>query len=133
MRARRYLALASFLALTVALPATAYAADKTGNEGRLKSVEVNSPSADTYLQYHGRLFVTAKKSTTEYRWGGTSCGSRTLSPEMVDLLVDTVRNHDNLKIAPRYQDGQGSSKCLVGFTIRHKNGSDKSSSKPKPS
>jgi hypothetical protein len=108
------------LALALALPATALAADKTGSEGRAKTIEVNAQSSDSYIQFHGRLFVTSGKTTTEYRWGGTACGSRTMTADMVALLVDIVRDRDEIRITPAYQDGQGSSKCLVGFSLKNK-------------
>jgi hypothetical protein len=118
--ARRITALvlpALALALALASPGLALAADQTGTEGRAKSLQVNAPSSDAHLQYHGRVFVQAGKNTTEYRWGGTSCGSRTLTPELVSLLADTVRQGDST-IVPIFQNGQGSTKCLVGFTIK---------------
>ncbi|HLT38481.1 MAG TPA: hypothetical protein VK034_19475 [Enhygromyxa sp.] len=121
MRSRRIAALfLPALALALSIPAVAYAADQTGSEGRAKIIEVNAPSSDSYLQFHGRLYVTSGKTTTEYRWGGTSCGSRTMTPEMVDLLVDIVRSNGDVRIVPNYQNGQGSTKCLVGFKIKDK-------------
>lgn len=117
MRSRRFAFSLPALALALAIPLTAYAADEKGAEGRAKSIEVNSPSSDSYVQFHGRLFVTSGKSTTEYRWGGTSCGSRTMSPEMVQLLVGAVKAED-VRIVPTFQDGQGSTKCLVGFALK---------------
>lgn len=120
MRSRRFAFTLSALALAITIPATAFAADKSGSEGRAKTIEVNAQSSDSYIQYHGRLFVTSGKTTTEYRWGGTSCGSRTMSPEMVQLLVDIVRDRDEIRISPTYQDGQGSTKCLVAFSLKNK-------------
>lgn len=121
MRSRRFAALTiPALALALAFPATAHAGDKTGSAGKAKTIEVNSPSADKYLQFHGRVFVKSGKSTTEYRWGGTACGSRTMTPEMVQLLVDTVRSDADIRLVPTYQKGQGSSKCLVGFRLQKK-------------
>jgi hypothetical protein len=104
------------LASALAVPVIAHAADQSGTEGQPHRVEINAPSADAYLQYHGRLFVISGTTTAEYRWGGTSCGSRTLTPEMVQLLLDSVRQSGAV-ITPTFQDGQGSSKCLVGFSI----------------
>ena len=124
MRSRRIALSLPVLALALAIPVTALAADEKGAEGKVKSVEVNAPSSDGYLQFHGRVFVSGGKTTTEYRWGGTACGSRTLSPEMVNLLVDSVRAED-VRIVPNFQDGQGSAKCLVGFTIKHKENNKK--------
>jgi hypothetical protein len=119
------------LALALAIPITAYAADEGGPEGRAKTIEVNAPSSDAYLQFHGRLFVSSGKTTNEYRWGGTSCGSRTMSPEMVELLVDAVRAED-VRIVPRFQDGQGSTKCLVGFSLKRNEGKGKDKDKNDP-
>lgn len=124
MRSRRIAFSLPALALALAIPLTAYAADEKGAEGRAKTIEVNSPSSDAYIQFHGRLFVSSGKSTTEYRWGGTSCGSRTMTPEMVELLVGAVRN-ESVRIVPTFQDGQGSTKCLVGFSIKRKDGNGK--------
>ncbi len=119
MRSRRFASSLTAIAIAIAIPASAYAADKSGAEGHAKAIQVNSPSSDAYLQYHGRLFVTTGKTTSEYRWGGTSCGSRTMTPDMIQLLVDTVHDREAVKIVPTYQDGQGSTKCLVGFSIRN--------------
>jgi hypothetical protein len=111
------------LALTVAIPLTAHAADTNGVEGRVRSVDVIAPSADTFLQYHGRVFVATATGLDEYRWGGTSCGSRTMSEEMIDLLYK-ANESAVIRITPVFQDGQGSVKCLVGFTTRNKDVKD---------
>jgi hypothetical protein len=119
MRTRRPLAALSLFLLAVAIPATAFA-DESGTAGSVSSVEINTPSADTYLQYHGRVVVLTGKSTkTEYRWGGTSCGTRTVSADMIDTLVQAARN-DTVVVTPRFQVGQGDAKCLVGFTVAKK-------------
>lgn len=131
MRFRRIALSLPALALALTIPFTAYAADEKGSEGRAKTIEVNAPSSDSYLQFHGRVFVTSGKTTTEYRWGGTSCGSRTMSPEMVELLVGAVRAED-VRIVPSFQDGQGSTKCLVGFSIKRKDGNNKDKDKDDP-
>lgn len=121
MRSRSLAALASLTLLAVAVPATAYAADQTGSVGAVEKVELNTPSADAYLQYHGRVFIkSGKTAAVEYRWGGTSCGSKTLSAEHVDLLVQASRSSSSVHVSPRFQTGAGSSKCLVGFTIQSK-------------
>jgi hypothetical protein len=131
MRSRRIAFSLPALALALAIPLTAYAADETGPEGRAKTVEVNAPSSDSYVQFHGRVFVTTGKTTNEYRWGGTSCGSRTMSAEMVQLLVDAVRA-DDVRVVPTFQDGQGSTKCLVGFSLKDKENSKGDKDKDEP-
>jgi hypothetical protein len=120
MRTRRPLAaLASLFLLAVAIPATALA-DETGSAGSVSKVDVNTPSADTYLQYHGRVIIlTGKTTKTEYRWGGTSCGTKTVPADMVSTLVEASRNTD-LVVTPLFQLGQGDLKCLVGFTVNKK-------------
>lgn len=124
MRTRRPLAAFASLfllgSLAIAIPVTALAADETGSAGSVSSVEVNTPSADTYLAYHGRVIVlTGKTTKTEYRWGGTSCGTRVLPADMVEVLVQASRN-DLVVVTPRFQIGQGDAKCLVGFTVNKK-------------
>jgi hypothetical protein len=121
MRTRRPLAAFAplFLVAALAMPATAFA-DETGSAGSVNKVEVNTPSADTYLMYHGLVVVlTGKTTKTEYRWGGTSCGTRTMSADMVETLVEASRNTD-LVVTPLFQLGQGDCKCLVGFTVNKK-------------
>ena len=98
--------------------APALAADEIGTPGIATDLELLTPSAETYLQYHGRLVVQVGPATTptfeEYRWGGTSCGSRTVSDDDLALLVESVRRGQ--KVTVRYQSGQGNARCLVGFT-----------------
>jgi hypothetical protein len=109
-----------FGSLVIAAPATAFAADETGSAGSVDKVEINTPSADAYLQYHGRVVVQTGKSTkNEYRWGGTSCGSRVVEEDLIAILVQASRNSD-VVVTPRFQLGQGDVKCLVGFSIQEK-------------
>ena len=77
---RRALAI---VALITAIPSVALA-DFLGSPGYILRLQVVQPSADTYLAYHGRVFVG---NNVEYRWGGTSCGTRTLSDASVSLLM----------------------------------------------
>lgn len=120
MRIRRSLAaLAAVFALT--LPATASAADKTGSVGDVAGVDVYSSSSDTYLKYHGRLFVDTNKGSEEYRWGGTSCNSKTISDDMVALLITAIGS-PRVVVKPRYKSGQGNARCLVGFSLQEKGG-----------
>jgi len=105
---------------SLSLPSLALAGDSVGSRGTLTTLEVNTPSADTYLQYFGRAVVLTSSgknntSSVEYRWGGTSCGSRVLSDAEVAMLQRALES--GTPIAPRYQAGQGSTLCLVGFTL----------------
>lgn len=105
----------ALLSVLVTIPSTALAADQVGPAGRITALQVNQQSSDTYLQYHGRAFIGKGKTVDEYRWGGTSCGSRTLTPDAVLLLQTALAN--GLVVEPRYEDGQGQTICLVGFTF----------------
>jgi hypothetical protein len=107
--------LASLIAVCLAIaPSTAFA-DELGPAGIATDVEVLTPSADTYLQYHGRLVILVGTAPQEYRWGGTSCGSRTMSADNVRSLITAVNK--GTPITPRFQMGQGTTRCLVGFTV----------------
>lgn len=106
---------ASMLAVCLLITPALASADENATQGIAWDLEVLTTSADTYLQYHGRLVVMVGTASEEYRWGGTSCGSRTMSADNVRLLTEAVgRGH---LITPRFQIGQGSAKCLVGFAI----------------
>jgi hypothetical protein len=122
---RSIVALATLVTLT--LPATALAADSTGQKGSVETIEINHSTADTYLQYHGRIVVKAGKTTTEYRWGGTSCSNKTLPTELVALLWDAFRGRKSTNVTPRFQSGQGSNKCLVGISFDDRKSNDKGS------
>jgi hypothetical protein len=110
---RRSLALVALLA---AVPTAALAADAVGAAGYVTELQVNQTSSDAYLQYHGRAFIGDKKDgTAEYRWGGTSCGSKVLTDGQVGYLMQAMNT--GLRVEPLYQAGQGSAVCLVGFSI----------------
>jgi len=95
-------------------------ADDAGLRGSIVSLELNTDSADTYLQYHGRMVVeNSDGALDEYRWGGTSCGTRTLT-EPQFLGLQAAANKKNMFVDVRYQLGQGDAKCLVGFNLIEK-------------
>lgn len=97
--------------------ATAPAQDVIGPLGTPAGLQVLTPSADTYLAYHGRLYVkNADKTLAEYRWGGTSCGTRVLSDAQVASLQAAIDNK-KMQIEPVYQLGQADLQCLVGFSL----------------
>ena len=89
-------------------------ADTEGPSGEIASVTLLTPSADNYVQYHGRMFVLEADDTlTEYRWGGTSCGSKVLSESQVARLMD-LSTAPYMRITPVWENGAGSTICLVG-------------------
>jgi len=99
-------------------PGTATAgADLTGTLGSVAALELYTNSADAFLAYHGRLFVVdADKNLVEYRWGGTSCGSRVLTDAHFEALHRALDNK-KMMIEPTYQLGQADQKCVVGFHL----------------
>ena len=95
-------------------------ADDTNVVGALVGLEVNTTSADTYLQYHGRTFVKNDGGTVdEYRWGGISCGSRVLTEDQVAMLQRAL-SAKKMTIETHTQAGQGNVKCVVGFSLAEK-------------
>lgn len=116
----RSLIVVGTIALVAVLWVGSAICDDAGQTGAVAAVDLNDDSADLYLQYHGRVFVKKPDGTLdEYRWGGTSCGSRTLSDEQVAVLQRALLN-PKMRIGPRSQPGQGSVKCLVGFSTADK-------------
>jgi hypothetical protein len=103
------------IACLVAVPTAALAADLVGDPGLVRELEVNTTSSDTYLNRHGRVVIANKGSSAEYRWGGVSCGSRTLTDAQVAVLQRALDGA--MKVQPLYQPGLGSASCLVGMTI----------------
>lgn len=111
----RSLALALGLGLTW-IPAGAAAVDFVGTPGKVRMLDVNSTSADTYLAYHGKVGIKPGSGDMEtYTWGGTQCPAKTISAEMVALLMDAFMTRKTT--LPRWLDGAGNNKCLVGFAI----------------
>jgi hypothetical protein len=107
---------ASVLAVCLLAAPSIASADEDGTAGIAYDLQVLTPSADTYLQYHGRLILLVGTTQAEYRWGGSSCGSRTMSEDNIHALKLAIR--EGLTITPRFQLGQGDSKCLVGFAAQ---------------
>ena len=105
----------ALLSVLVAVPSTALAAENVGTVGRISDLQVNMPSSDAYLTYHGRTFIKNGNNVEEYRWGGAACGSRTLTEGAVMMLQRALDS--GLRVQPRWQPGQGTSRCMVGFTF----------------
>lgn len=103
------------LVSALAVPAVAHAADEAGASGFIESLQINDDGGTGYLAFHGRIVVAKKNASAEYRWGGLSCGSRTLSEGQVSLLTQALAN--GLQITPYHVPGQGTTQCLVGFTL----------------
>jgi len=103
------------VAALLAITTVALALDSMGRTGRIHALEVNHSTADTYLQYHGRVTVDNGVAKDTYSWGGTSCSNKILSDSKVSMLQQAMDS--GATIEPRFQAGQGSNRCLVGFVI----------------
>jgi hypothetical protein len=100
--------------VTLGVPAVALAEDQ-GARGSVTELEINHSTSEAYLAQHGRVVVVTGKVSAEYRWGGVACGSRILPESMVAMLQRALES--GTPIIPRWQDGQGSTRCLVGFKL----------------
>lgn len=107
-------------ALLTTIPCTAFALDYRGDAGVIREIEINEATADSFLQYHGRLVIDVQVNdrtiAVDYKWGGTSCSNKTLTEAKVALLERAMAN--GAIVEPKFQSGQGSNKCVVGFVIR---------------
>jgi len=111
-----------FLALlfAVSLGATAASADDTQLFGTIVRLERYTDASDFFLQFNGRLFVKNSDGLLdEYRWGGTSCGTKVLTDEEIATL-QAAQNNKKMMIQPFTKPGQGNSVCLVGFSLVEK-------------
>lgn len=98
---------------------TASAADSTGATGSVIQIEINSTSSDSYVAYHGKVSISPGKNTqpTVYTWGGVQCPGKTISDEMVDVLMQAFQSRRHVHVTPRFKPGAGAHKCLVGLSI----------------
>jgi hypothetical protein len=114
--ALRVLLAGAFLACS----SSAAIADDVTAVGTPIGLQITTLLADTNLQFHGRLFVKAADGTVgEYRWGGTSCGTRVLTDAQIAVLQNALDNN-KMRVQLLTQDGQGISKCVVGVTVMPK-------------
>lgn len=120
MPARRPLLLAPGALLLAGAFASPALADTTDPVGRAVELTVNAQGSDDFGRFRGELVVEAVGSgaLTTYRWGGLACPGRDLSDANVSRLLTALENHDRLVVIPRHKPGQGSTKCLVSFTIQ---------------
>ena len=104
-------------ACTVLMSLGVARADDVGAIGTVAGLQINDDFADTYLQFHGRIWMkTADGALDEYRWGGAACGMRVLSEAEVAALHRAL-DAKNMQIQPLFQIGQADIKCLVGFSL----------------
>lgn len=109
---RHTLALTTILTL---LATPVLAADLLGTRGVISELHVNSVNSDSYLQHHGRVVITAEGRASEYRWGGVACSNKTLTESQVTMLQRALESVTTIE--PRFQAGQGTNRCIVGFGL----------------
>lgn len=104
------------LVLTSTFLGGAATADEIGPAGAVQSIDVRTTLSDLFLQAHGEVVIlqSSDKQSVAYRWGGASCGSKVVPADQVAYLMDLAAEPYML-IEPKYQSGQGDTKCLVGF------------------
>lgn len=103
--------------LTALAPATTFA-DSTGSAGVVDTLAVYESGSDDYAMANGVLTVKEGNGTKrEYKWGGSLCPGRELSPESIALLFQALQDRKNIKITPSYKPGNANTRCLTGFTL----------------
>jgi hypothetical protein len=92
-------------------------ADDTGPGGFVLAVDVNGAYSDFYKLHRGKVQIrqVSDSAVVEYTWGGTTCSGRDLTESQVARLFDLAAAPYMLLI-PRYINGLGGARCLVGFT-----------------
>lgn len=86
------------------------------SRGAIISLYLNSQGSDNFAKFRGILTLDfVGTGAMEYKWGGSTCPGRDVSPENVQILV-MARAH-GLKVTPETKPGQGGAKCLTGFTL----------------
>jgi hypothetical protein len=124
------LAIRFLLSALVLAPAVA-AADSKGSPGRVASVDVNTAGSDDFSKFRGEVAIRAgskkvqKMKVERYRFGGSTCPGKDLSEAQLQMLLTAMHERDI--VTPRYKNGQGGHRCLVGFSIRAGGGSSKGS------
>jgi hypothetical protein len=113
----RALASLALLSTTILLSPHVASADSAGKKGRVIEISVNEPSSDDYAKFHGSVEIYSKKTKATYHWGGSYCPGKDLSAESVERLTQAFMTRRWTKVKPRYKNGQGGKKCLVGFAI----------------
>lgn len=87
----------------------------TSNVAQLMLLE---PGDSSYRLFHGAVWLTLDKASTNYRWGGVQCKGRELSETSVQILYAAYRNNDQVTLEYVTSDYNGKQfRCLTGFTI----------------
>ncbi len=106
----------------LALPGPARA-DSAGPTGRVRSLTIATPGSDAYASYRGAVEIGQKKRPpVTYYFGRAYCPGKDLSDAQVALLAEALEDAGKIRITPRFKNGQGGRKCLVGFTLRRGGG-----------
>jgi hypothetical protein len=113
----RALATLALLATSILLTPHVASADSDGAKGRIIDLSVNEPASDDYVKFHGSVTLYANKAKTTYHWGGSFCPGKDLSADSVERLTQAFLTRRWTKVTPRFKNGQGGNKCIVGYTL----------------
>lgn len=122
----RSLVLASLTVVVSALPGTTATASasvskpeqRSGSLGRVIGLRIITPGSKEHASYHG--FVRTKPPLGDaetYYWGGSSCPANKLSETQVGVLVDALRDHQQLQVRPYYTFSEAADRCIVAFDL----------------
>jgi hypothetical protein len=87
----------------------------TSNVAQLMLLE---PGDSSYRLFHGAIWLSLDKASTNYRWGGLQCKGRELSETSIQILYASYRNGDEVTleyVTSEYNQKQF--RCVTGFTI----------------
>ncbi|MCA9649887.1 MAG: hypothetical protein H6712_00420 [Myxococcales bacterium] len=91
---------------------------KAGSLGRVIGIRIVTPGSRDHASYHG--FVRTKPPLGDpetYYWGGSSCPAQKLTEAQVGVLVDALRDHQQLQVRPYYTLGEAADRCLMAFDL----------------
>lgn len=94
-------------------------ADDMTEYGQLISLQVNTSGSDDFNIFRGILVLRASNVDTEYKWGGSTCTGKDLTPEQIALLQNVLLD-SMMRVQLLTKPGQGGGICVVGFNMTHK-------------
>lgn len=116
----KVLAALATLALALLAEPTASAApeQKTGSLGRVIGLRIITPGSREHAIHHGSVRTKPPLGDPEtYHWGGSTCPAHKLTEAQVGVLVDALRDHQQLQVRPYYMLGESADRCLVAFDL----------------
>ena len=113
----RTLSILILISITI-LPSTVVFADLVGEQGKIKTISLNSSASDDFGSFHGYIILDTQFDEVFYYWGGAYCPGIKFITEENRHLLSALMECSEIKatIKPNYKIGQGNNHCLVGFT-----------------